>query len=202
MTLTQAHSTLLRLKRPTITTRDAAAALRIDPAHAAQVLRRLARTEHVVRLGRGRWALPSMIRPFAVPEALTAPKPTYVSLYSALYHHGLIEQIPEVIYAVTLAPTRRVTTPLGTVSLHQVAPRFFTGYEVSGSDTVKIATAEKALVDVLYLGPARSRLFRALPEIELPRGFNKTKARAYLKLIQSASRRRWVSEKLAEILGS
>ena len=35
-------------------------------------------------------------------------------------------------YAVTLARTRRYTTPLGTVSLHHVRPAFFFGYEDVG----------------------------------------------------------------------
>jgi predicted transcriptional regulator of viral defense system len=36
-----------------------------------------------------------------LPELISAPWPAYVSLQSALHHHGVIEQIPSVIYAVT-----------------------------------------------------------------------------------------------------
>ena len=64
-----------------------------------------------------------------------------MSLYSALQYHGIIEQIPSVVYAVTTGRTQRIETPA--------------------------ATPEKALVDTLYLRPARSNLFRKLPEAEL-----------------------------------
>ena len=200
MRLTEAHARLRQLGAPTFTTNDAATWLRIDGNHASQLLSRLAQTGHVIRLGRGRWALPEQTQPFMLPEALTAPKPSYVSLYSALHHHGLIEQIPDVVYAVTLAPTRRVDTPLGSVSLHHVSPEFFFGYEVIPTTLVKLACAEKALLDVLYLRPARSRLFRALPELELPPAFSKTRARAIAKKIASHVRRRFVLQQLEQVL--
>lgn len=97
--------------------------------HASQLLGRLAASGHVVRLARGRYALPTLA-PFALPRALSSPSPSYVSFHSALYHHGLIEQVPFVIYAATLAPTRRVETPLGVVSFHQLSPGFFGGLRV------------------------------------------------------------------------
>jgi predicted transcriptional regulator of viral defense system len=94
--------------------------------------------------------------------------PSYISFHSALCHHGLIEQAPQVIYVATLAPTRRVECPLGVVSFHQLSPDFYGGYEYDSHSTAEIATPEKALVDYLYLAPTKSRLFRALPEVELP----------------------------------
>ncbi|MFO7695137.1 MAG: hypothetical protein R6V57_18790, partial [Vicinamibacterales bacterium] len=51
-------------------------------------------------------------------------------------------------------------------SVHHVAPSFFFGYEDIGQTGVLMASPEKALVDFLYLAPARSMLFRALPELE------------------------------------
>ena len=44
----------------------------------------------------------------------------------------------------------------------------FGGWEERGHSGVKLATAEKALFDIAYLSPARSRLFRHLPELTLP----------------------------------
>jgi predicted transcriptional regulator of viral defense system len=200
--LTDAHARLLQLGAPVFTTNEAATWLRVSGNHGSQILVRLAQTGHVVKLGRGRWALPERVRPFMLPEALTAPKPSYVSLYSALHEHGLIEQIPEVVYAVTLAPTRSVRTPLGAVSLHHVAPEFFFGYEVVARTGVKLASPEKALLDVLYLRPARSQLFRALPELELPVGFSVRRARAIATRIRSPARRKLVLDALASVLAS
>jgi predicted transcriptional regulator of viral defense system len=200
MKLIDAHARLSNLTVPTFTTNEAAAWLRIDRNHASQVLARLARSKHVAKLARGRWALPERITPFMLPEALTAPKPSYVSLYSALHEHGMIEQIPDIVYAVTLAPTQLIRSPLGAVSLHHVAPRFFFGYELIPSTGVKLASPEKALLDVLYLRPARSRLFRALPELELPRSFSKARALAMLPRIASPARRSLVRQQLETVL--
>ena len=54
--------------------------------------------------------------------------PAYVSVQSALYLHGMISQIPHVIYVASLARTQRVATTIGTYSIHQIAPEFFGGY--------------------------------------------------------------------------
>jgi hypothetical protein len=200
MTLLQAYRRIAELGTSTLTTGDIAAATGTSPAHAAQIGRRLAAAGYLAHLARGRWALPDRLKPFALPEALTAPKPSYVSLYSALYHHGIIEQIPDVIYAVTLAPTRRIETPAGVVSLHHVVPSFFRGFETDRDLGVKVATAEKALVDTLYLRPARTRLFRALPEVELPRTFSAARARGFARLIRAVPRRTLVERELDRLL--
>ena len=112
----------------------------------------------------------------------------------------MIEQVPAVTYAVSLARTRRFTTPLGTVSVHHVDPDFFFGFEHAGSSGGRLATPEKALVDFLYLAPARSRLFRALPELELPTRFSPRRARAIVARIGSARRRTMVARALDAIV--
>lgn len=200
MRMTEADARLRSLGTPTFTTADAAAALDLGRGHAAKVLARLSETGHLVRLARGRWALPDRTQPFMLPEALTAPKPSYVSLHSALHHHGMIEQIPAAVYAATLGPTRRVVTPLGEVSLHQLTPGFFFGYETVPRTGVKLAVPEKALLDLLYLTPARSRLFRALPELELPRTFSVRRARSMIDRIGSPARRTLVERHLDDAL--
>ncbi len=106
-----------------------------------------------------------------LPELISAPYPAYVSLQSALFHHGLIEQIPSTLYAVTPARTRRVRTPIGAISFHRMPPELFTGFELSSHSDAKIAIPEKALFDLLYLAPGRSRLFSKLPELTLPKRF-------------------------------
>jgi predicted transcriptional regulator of viral defense system len=193
---------LRSMEASAFTTREAATRLRVSNAHASVSLARLAAAGHVLRLRRGVWALPNRVDPLALPECLTAPLPAYVSLQSALYFHGMISQIPSVTYAVTLARTRRFVTPLGTVSLHHVKPPFFFGYEETGPAGGRLATPEKALVDFLYLGPARSGLFRALPELEWPARFRSSVARAIVKRIEPARRRRSVARALEDLLAA
>lgn len=200
MTLLDALSTIASMNAPVFTTSDAAARLRVPNGHASVVLARLAASGQMIRLRRGVWALPNRVDPLALPEDPTSPFPAYVSLQSALYLHGMIPQMPAMTYAVSLARTRRFTTPLGAVSVHHVQPSFFFGFEEAGRSGGRLATPEKALVDFLYLTPARSRLFRALPELEWPKRFSVRTARSIVKRIQPARRRTLVSRGLDRLL--
>jgi len=181
-------------------TADAAGCLGLSPGHASKLLSRLAEAGHVIRLARGLWVVGEKTDPLALPECLTSPFPSYVSLQSALYYHGLISQMPGVTYAVSLARTRRFKTPFGVVSVHHVVPSFFFGFKTSDSGAVKMATPEKALLDFLYLGPAKTGLFRALPELEFPRSFSVAKAQAMIRRIRSEKRRTLVQRGFNHIL--
>jgi predicted transcriptional regulator of viral defense system len=130
---------------------------------------------------------------------LTAPLESYLSLQTALHLRGMIEQIPQAFYAVSLARTQRVVTSVGTYSFHHVAPEVFGGYEDTDAG-VKLAGAEKALFDFAYLSAGRSRLFTALPELELPRGFRRAELRRWLVRIPSARARSITERKLDELL--
>ena len=200
MTLLDALSTIASMDATVFTTSDVAARLRVPNGHASVMLARLAASGHVIRLRRGVWALPNRVDPLALPEYLTSPFPAYVSLQSALYLHGMISQMPAITYAVSLARTRRFTTPLGTVSVHHVQPAFFFGFEEAGRAGGRLATPEKALVDFLYLTPARSNLFRALPELEWPKRFSVRLARSIVKRIEPVRRRTLVSRALDRLL--
>jgi predicted transcriptional regulator of viral defense system len=200
MTLLHALSRILALNVPVFTTSDAATQLGVARGNASVVLARLAASSQVIRLRRGVWAIKERIDPLALPEYLTAPFPAYVSLHSALYHHGMISQVPAVTYAVSPARTRRFTTPLGTVSIHHLKPSFFFGFEPVGAAGGRLATPEKALVDFLYLTPARSKLFRALPELEWPRDFNIRRARSIVRRVTPLKRQKLVERKLGELL--
>lgn len=200
MSLVEALSALGSIDAPVFTTADAAIRLGVPNGHASVILARLAASGQLIRLRRGVWAKPGGVDPLALPEYLTAPFPAYVSLQSALYLHGMILQVPAVTYAVSLARTRRFTTPLGTVSIHHVQPSFFFGVEDAGQTGGRLATPEKALVDFLYLTPARSKLFRALPELEWPKRFSARRARAIVNRIEPARQRTLVTRRLDALL--
>lgn len=198
MSATEALQRLRALATPLLTTTDIAAALRVTPGTANKTASRLAADGLIIHLARGRWAINDKVSPFALAEHLASPYPAYISLQSALFHYGILSQIPHVIYAVTLAKPRRWSTPLGVVSLHQISADFFFGYE-PGKDGVHIATPEKALVDVLYLGPSRSRLFAHLPEIELPRDFSKKAVWQIIARVRDPRRRRLVESRWGQL---
>jgi predicted transcriptional regulator of viral defense system len=189
---------LRQLGAPVFETRDVSALLGVTTANANMILRRLADQHLITHLTRGRWLMDSSLPRFALPELISAPYPAYVSMQSALFHRGLIEQVPAVIYAVTLGKPRRVNTPLGTISFHRLPPELFLGYEVE-ADGSKIATPEKALFDTLYLAPARSRLFASLPELEIPREFRWQELREFVALVKFARRRVHIERRIEQL---
>ena len=198
MNSTTALQQLQQLGAPVFETRDVSALLRVKPANASVLLARLAGRGLVHRLARGRWSLGTTPGRALVAEQVAAPWPAYLSLQTALFRHGMVEQVPSVQYAVTLGRARRVRTPAGTVSLHRMPPALFGGYEVA-EDGAKVATAEKALFDLAYLSPTRSRLFVHLPELELPRRFRWAEVNRWIRKIAGISRRAFVTRKLAQL---
>jgi predicted transcriptional regulator of viral defense system len=202
MKATEALADLRRLGKPVLTTEDAALRLKATLSAASRLLARLSEAGLVRRLRHGLWSLEPDLDPLLLPEYLTAPYPAYVSFQSALYFHGMISQIPRVVYVASLSRTRRVTTSLGTYSIHRLAPSFFGGYETLPDSGIRLAGPEKSLLDTLYLSPARSRLFAHLTELELPGSFSVLEARRWLARISAPYRRTMVARRLDEILAS
>lgn len=191
-----AYADLRRFGKPVLTTADAALRMRVTSSAATRTLARLAARGLVVQLRHGLWTLDPDIDPLLLPEHLTAPLPSYVSMQTALHRHGMIEQIPQVVYVASLASTRRIKTAIGTYSVHRLAPEFFGGCVTDPRTQVKIATPEKALLDVLYLTATRSRLFASLPELEFPQRFDLRECGRWVARIPAAYRRTMVASRL------
>ena len=200
MNAASALAHLRGLGKPVVTTNDVALALGVERSAATQTLRRLAAEGLVTKIRHGLWATDPALDPLVLPEYLTAPLPSYVSFQSALYLRGMVSQVPEVIYVASLAQTRKVRTTLGGFSIHRLAPTFFGGYETLKESGVRLATPEKALLDTLYLGPTRSRMFAHLPEIEIPKGFDRRKAQEWVARIPPGPRRASVEQRLDRLL--
>lgn len=198
----EALQRLRTLGSPVVETRDVAALLQVSASNATTILRRLAQRTMIAHLGRGRWLVDEKIDRFALPELISAPYPAYTSLQSALFYHGLIEQIPSVTYAITPARPRRVRTPLGTISFHRMPPELFRGFELSSPSDAKIATPEKALFDLLYLAPGRSRVFSNLPELTIPRRFRWQRLKEYTSRVRSAARQAYITEHVEALRSS
>jgi predicted transcriptional regulator of viral defense system len=192
----EALQRLRTLAAPVVETRDVVALLQVSTSNATTILRRLAQKGMIAHLSRGRWLVNEKIDRLALPELISAPYPAYISLQSALFHHGLIEQIPSVIYAVTPARPRRLQTPLGMISFHRMPPGLFKGFELSSRSDAKVATPEKALFDLLYLAPGRSRVFSNQPELTIPRRFQWQRLKEYTKLVKSSGRRAYIAERI------
>ncbi len=200
MRLIDVQHQIKQLNMPIFTTNDLATTLNITTSHASHILARLMAAQFLSRLGKGLWCVTEDVEPLKLPEYLTAPFPSYISLQSALYYHGMISQIPEVIYAVSLARTKVYTTSFATISVHHIPAVFFCDYTLQGDKHIKLATPEKALVDFLYLRPAKNALFRRLPELTLPSTFNKKHALDLTNKIPSRIRRTMTQRLLMNII--
>lgn len=82
-------------------------------------------------------------------------RPSYISLESALGHHGFI---PEGVFHITCVTTRHTRSFEVDGMRHfyrNVLPSWFFGYTVLEADgaAVRMAGPEKALLDVLHFGP-------------------------------------------------
>jgi predicted transcriptional regulator of viral defense system len=197
MRATEAYGELLRLGQPIIETREAAARLDVSAARASQLLRSLDEAGLIRRLRHGLWALRD-VDSFSVAPYLTAPFPAYVSFWSALARHGMIEQIPRQIFVASLDRTRRVPTAIGTYSIHHLVPELFDGYRGS-VESGYLATPEKALFDAVYLrAPRGARIF--FPELSLPENFDDEQLQGWVSRISSPRLRTLVSRGLEEAL--
>jgi predicted transcriptional regulator of viral defense system len=192
----EALQRLRKLATPAVESRDVAALLQVSASNATTILRRLAAEGMIIHLSRGRWLVNPKIDRLALPELISAPYPAYISLQSALFHHGMIEQIPSVIYAVTPARPRRLRTPLGTISYHRMPPELFNGFALLSGSDAKIATAEKAIFDLVYLAPGRSRVFAKQPELTIPPRFQWKRLKEYAELVKSPGRRAYIAKRI------
>jgi len=195
MKLLSAYQQLKKLA-PTFLTREAAACLKISAMHATSVLKRLVEQNAIVRLARGRFAYSSDVDPLLLPNILSYPMLAYVSLYSALYYHGIIDQIPSTVYAISNGKTKAFETPLAKISIHSINPVLFSDYDHYGRSALLMATPEKALFDTLYLMPAKSNYFKKLTELDIPDDFNFSLFKKWIKLIKNKSRRVMIENSL------
>jgi predicted transcriptional regulator of viral defense system len=198
MKTAEAYAELRQLDRPVFTTREAAALWRGEQTSASRRLGRLENAGLVRRIQRGLWALDPEVDPRVVGPYLTAPLPSYVSLFSALAEHGMIEQIPRQISLVSLARPRRILTSLGVYAVHQLAPELFGGF--AGTERGGyVARPEKALFDLVYVrAAAGSRAY--LPELSLPADFDRGELGHWSERIANQRLRTLVARRLRELL--
>ncbi len=143
-----------------------------DPNALRVQLSRWVRAGKLYRLRRGLYTLAppyQRVRPHPFLVANHLVRPSYVSLQAALAYYGLIPEAVYVITSITTARPGKWQTPLGTFLYRHVRPTFFFGYrleEVAPDQRAFVALPEKALLDLIYLQPARG-LHAYLKELRL-----------------------------------
>ena len=185
---------------PTITTGEAAAALNVSVSQASRLLRNLEARNLAQHVRYGLWVVGTgSVDPRTLIEDVTRPYPAYMSFASALNAHGMIDQVPREIYVASLDSAKRVMTELGTYSVHHLTPAVFGGWvEREG---VKLARPEKALFDSAYVSAVHGGRPRRLPELELPRDFDRGELEAWLTRIESPRVRTLTARGLRYALG-
>ena len=122
-------------------------------------LSRWVKSGHLIQLRRGVYAIEKPYRqtePHAFLVANALRKNSYISLQSALAFHGLIPEYVPVCTSVTTGRAEQLETALGTYVYRRMKPDYLFGFEqleVAPNQRAFVATAEKALLDLVYLTP-------------------------------------------------
>jgi predicted transcriptional regulator of viral defense system len=200
MSSTEPYAELRGLGAPVVRTREAAALWGTDEGNARRRLQSLVRGGLATSLRPGLWGLDTDLDPFALAPYLTAPLPAYVSTFSALAAHAMIEQIPGRVSVVSLDRARRIKTTLADFEIHHLVPELFGGY-VAWSRGGSVASPEKALFDLVYLrAAAGGRAF--LPELSLPEGFERAALDSWVGRIGSSRLKTIVADRLSQLLAA
>lgn len=198
MRATDAYNELRALGRPLVETREVAARLGISLSNASHLLSSTESANLVRRVRRGLWAIDLDVDPVVVAPYLTAPWPAYVSFWSALARHDMIEQIPRPTFVASLMRSKKITTTIGMFSIHHLAPELFDGFEGS-ADRGYLATPEKALFDSVYVRvPRGARIY--FPELSLPSDFDEARLHEWLGRINRPRLKTLVSRELERAL--
>ena len=183
------------------TTRDYATASDVSMSSASRRLEKLSGRKALTRVTKGIWANTAHphFHPLACVPYLLGKEQGYVSFLTALHLHGVLSQIPRSHQIATTGPPRVLDSPLGRFEFFRIKPELMSD-GINWSDTYQpylIASAEKALLDTLYIATRKSRRFASLPEISLDGAFRRREFERLLKQsdypvrIRSAMESRW-----------
>jgi len=131
----------------------------VDPADVRRQLSRWTRAGRLHQLRRGLYALAppfQKVRPHPFLVANRLVPGSYVSLQSVLAQHSLIPEYVPVTTSITTGRPGRWDTPVGVYDFRHLQLDLFTGFlktDLGGGQEAFLATAEKALLDLVYLEP-------------------------------------------------
>lgn len=195
-----ALSALGTLHKPVITTAEASAVWGMAPPSASKALSRLAEAHVIERVSQGVWAMGSGTPDvFEVAPVLTRPYPNYVSMYSALFRHAMIDQIPRSVDLMSLGRPMKIATSAGLFTVHHIHEDSFGGFSGHTANRSGLATGEKALVDTVMVLGVRSGTV-TLPEIDLPEEFDTATMWEWVEKISSARLRTITARNLVRLL--
>jgi len=113
-----------------------------------RALHRLTQREVLFKLGKGLYGNSFNSPRLEEVSALLYP-PTYVSMESALFIHGILDQTPYMVTCVSTNKTKAFFTPLGEIDYCHIKKELFFGYDFS--DQIPLAWPEKSALDFVYI---------------------------------------------------
>jgi len=188
------------------TTRDYANYASLSISAASKKLARLKENKLLTRVTKGVWANTSSpyFHPISCVPCLLGKERGYVSFLTALHFHGLISQIPKTIQIATTGHSRTLDSTVAHYEFIQVKPELMQ-QGITWTETqlpYSLATAEKALIDVLYIATRKNRRFISLPELTLTAdSFSKNKFRQLFRKLPLSTRILNAMQVRAEELG-
>jgi len=168
------------------TTRDYANHQKLSISAASKKLSRLKKNKLLTHVTKGVWANTShpYFHPASCVPYLLKNESGYVSFLTALHFHELLSQIPKTIQIATTGHSRILDSSVAYYEFIQIKPELMQKH-LTWSETqlpYLLATAEKALLDVLYISTRKNKRFIRLPELTLTSDlFNK---RTFKKLFK------------------
>jgi predicted transcriptional regulator of viral defense system len=131
-------------------------------------LHQWARRGWIRRLKRGLFEL-AWPEPAVLPDLYIANRlyePSYVSLDTAMFQHGLIPDVAAQVTSVTSGTTKKFGNQHGVFTYFSVAPGAYRGYGLVTVEhrEVRMAEPEKAIVDRIYAAMRRGEPFSSLTE--------------------------------------
>jgi hypothetical protein len=132
----------------------------------------LLRNEELIRVKKGLYLFGYDYRKTLYSPEIMANKiygPSYVSLEYALAYYGLIPEHVAEVTSVSVKRTRNFDTPIGRFSYQHIPTELyrisFNLVQVRDNATALIASAEKALADLLYLRKIHVETLQELKEL-------------------------------------
>lgn len=127
-----------------------------DEKHVYDLITKLTKRGWLIRIKRGLYAISDLstrgflsLSPFVVANLLV--KDSYVSFEAALHHHGMFDQLTKKIISVSLTTYKTAVLQGTEYSFVKTKADYYFGWEEAEIEnkTARIATAEKALVDMI-----------------------------------------------------
>jgi len=153
------------------TTRDFANYQKMSMPAASKRLSRLNENKLLTHITKGVWANAGhpYFHPASCVPYLLNNESGYVSFLTALHFHGLLSQIPKTIQVATTGHSRILDSSVAYYEFIQIKPELMQKHAIWSETQLPylLATAEKALIDVLYISTRKNRRFIRIPELTL-----------------------------------